>query len=131
MLTPDEYFGKFTPQFDPGEVVRANADFLLERVNALLDELPQIPAAVERIVNSGWRPASYNATVPNAAPNSRHITGQAIDIRDPDGELDEFLFNNPQFLSRFQLWMEHPLSSKGWTHLQSVPPRSGNRIFFP
>lgn len=31
-------------------------------------------------INSGWRSSSYNATIPNAHPNSSHIQGYALDF---------------------------------------------------
>lgn len=131
MLTPEEYFGKVLYIEPPSDEVRANAADLLNRVNALLADCVLIEAAMEPVVNSGWRPAGYNATIANAAPKSKHITGQAIDLADPDGDLDDFLFNNQWLLEKHRLWMENPLATKGWTHLQSVAPRSGNRVFIP
>ncbi len=131
MITPEDYFGRMTHIEEPSQEIRENAAELLERVNALLADLAPMEEALAPAVNSGWRPASYNATIANAAPKSKHITGQAIDLADPDGDLDDYLFNNPQVLARHGLWLEHPLSTKGWCHLQCVPPRSGNRVFFP
>lgn len=131
MLTPEDYFGRVLHVEAPSDHVKENAADLIDRVNSLLADCVLIEAAMNPTVNSGWRPAAYNATIANAAPKSRHITGEAIDLADPDGDLDDFLFNNPQVLSRHALWMEHPLATKGWCHLQSVAPRSGNRIFFP
>ena len=34
-------------------------------------------------------------------------------------------------LASLGLWMEHPLATKGWCHLQVVSPRSGMRVFYP
>lgn len=84
-------------------------------------------------VSSGWRPAPVNSSTPNAAPNSKHMTGQAIDIYDPDGELDDWLLTNygQASLTALGLWMEHPSATKSWCHVQTVPPRSGARVFFP
>lgn len=127
MITLASYFG---PHGEPPETVKQNALELLARVNALLSELPY-DEAHEPKVNSGWRPADYNKTVRNAAPNSRHITGQAVDIADPDGVIDSYLHTNFQLLIKHGLWMEHPSATKGWSHLQSVPPRSGNLCFYP
>lgn len=113
----------------PIDVVE-NAEQLLARVNALLEELPYDEAHEPRI-NSGWRPAAYNKTVRGAAPNSKHITGQAVDIADPDGVIDAHLHTHFDLLIKHRLWMEHPSATKGWCHLQSVPPRSGNLCFYP
>lgn len=84
-------------------------------------------------VSSGWRPPAVNANTPNAAPNSKHMTGQAIDIYDPDGDLDEWLMSGEgqSALAALGLWMEHPSATKGWSHLQTIPPRSGRRVFYP
>jgi len=126
MITLEDYFGRVSHIADPSEDVEFNARELLLRVNTLLASL-----GLKTTVNSGWRPPAYNAMIPNAAPNSKHMTGQAIDLADPEGELDDVLFKDPTNLINHELWMEHPLATKGWCHLQSIPPRSGNRIFFP
>lgn len=112
------------------EEVRANAIELLSKVNALLAVI-DLPEARTPKVNSGWRPKSYNDMVPGAAPNSKHITGQAIDIADPDGALDDFLMDRTYLLARFGLYMEAPAFTKSWTHLQSVAPRSERLVFNP
>jgi hypothetical protein len=135
-LTLEDYFGRMSRVGEaPPEDVRTNSMELLRRVNALLDDpaLEPIEAAGDKHVNSGWRPAWYNAQIATAAPKSKHITGEAIDIADPDGELDDYLFTaeGRELLDKYGLWMEHPLSTKGWCHLQSVAPRSGNRVFIP
>lgn len=84
-------------------------------------------------VSSGWRPATVNASTPNAAPNSKHMTGQAVDIYDPDGDLDDWLMSGigQATLNALGLWMEHPSATKTWSHIQTIPPRSGNRVFYP
>lgn len=127
----DQYFGQH-PGDAPSAATKANALTLLARVNTMLIQLPpEIECAKKPVVNSGWRPAWYNATVANAAPNSKHITGEAIDLADPEGELDEFLLAHPQRLIDHDLYLEHPSTTRRWTHLQSVGPKSGRRIFFP
>ena len=130
MISIEDYFGRHSGGPKPSEEVRANALELLSKVNAMLADI-QLQEAQEPKVNSGWRPQGYNATIPGAAPNSKHITGQAVDLADPDGALDDFLFVRPARLIEHGLYMEHPLATKGWVHLQCVAPRSGNRIFYP
>lgn len=129
-LTLDDYFGAQSLTEIPSAEVRANALRLLSRVNALLAKI-NLEEAREPKVNSGWRPAWYNSTVPGAAPRSRHITGEAIDLADPEGALDQYLMDYNVLLADHDLYMEHPAATKGWTHLQSAPPRSGNRTFYP
>lgn len=119
--------------------IRANAEVIVERANRLLDA-----AAVDGVVstksdsgfghvNSGWRPAAVNATIPNAARSSKHMLAQAIDIDDDGGELDEWCLTDTgqDALIRLGLYLEHPAATKGWCHVQSVPPKSGNRTFYP
>lgn len=136
-LTQEDYFGRisFAQYGVPSPEVYANSVILLERVNRLLEAVltvvPDMEAALNPKVNSGWRPAAYNAAVPNAAPKSKHMSGEAIDLADLDGELDELLLDNIGILQGAQLWMEHPLATKSWCHLQCVPPRSSNRVFYP
>ena len=130
-----DYFGRVSRFDPPCDGVIANANELLFRVNNLLDKIqiayPDTQDARDWRVNSGWRSVKYNATIPGAAVNSKHVTGQAIDLADPDGVLDNILFNDTTLLVEASLWLEHPASTKGWTHWQSVPPKSGNRVFFP
>lgn len=84
-------------------------------------------------VSSGWRPPAINAATVGAAPNSKHMTGLAIDIYDPDGDLDDWLMTGEgqACLGALGLWMEHPSATKGWSHVQTVPPRSNRRVFYP
>lgn len=128
MISLETYFGSHEEK--PDEAVQANALDLLSRVNAMLAKIA-LPEAHTPMVNSGWRPAAYNATVKGAAPKSKHITGQAVDIRDDEGALDDYLVSHTGLLIEHGLYMEHPLSTKGWTHLQSVRPGSGNLVFYP
>lgn len=113
------------PEDLTGEI-EANAAELLRRVNDLLDVFGE-----ERAVRSGWRPPQVNQATPNAAPRSKHMTGQAIDLDDPEGDLDQWCLDNGKELSRLGLWQEHPAATKSWCHLQSVPPKSGRRVFYP
>jgi hypothetical protein len=118
------------------EAVRKAADDLIERVNGLLtalDYTPEIHPVMKSPVTSGWRPPSFNPLVQGASPRSNHITGKAVDLYDPEGELDELLLTakGKKALESAGLWQEHPSATKGWCHLQSVPPKSGNRVFYP
>lgn len=119
--------------------IRDNAARTVELVNQLLERAAAsgiCPSQRDNgfgCVASGWRPASVNAQTPRAAPNSRHITGQAIDIADDDGLLDDWLLSDPgqRAIEEIGLWMEHPACTKSWAHLQTVPPLSGRRVFYP
>lgn len=128
MLTIQDYWmgrdRKYPDSLTPE--IEGNALELIDRVNILLSEFGQ-----ERKVNSGWRPPEVNGKTPGAAPLSKHMKGLAIDLADPEGDLDEWCMDNLDSLERIGLWMEHPAATKGWCHLQSLPPRSGKRVFYP
>ena len=61
------------------------------------------------------------------------MTCEAIDLYDPDGDLDEWLLSDAgqRAMADLGLWHEHPSATKGWAHLQTKPPRSGRRTFYP
>lgn len=142
MITFEDYFGRVSHIEAPDEIVKANADTLLKRVNALL-----VACGFKTGVASGWRPPAYNAELrrkfiagepggANTAVRSRHMTGEAIDLTDTaEQQIALHLFANPELLIEHGLYMEHPVATKGmrtnWCHLQTQPPRSGNRIFVP
>ena len=115
----------------------ANAEQTVYRVNKLFELLAAYNIEVEfspitkTPITSGWRPAQLNAGTPGAAPKSNHITCQACDIYDPDGLIDDLLSGIPNLLEGLQLWLEHPSATKGWCHVQTIPPKSGKRIFYP
>lgn len=138
VITLADYLGehvKTHPQ-DLTPELTANASRTVEKVNQLFQALEFAEIKVERnasgsYLNSGWRPAAYNATVKNAAVRSMHITGEAADIFDPEGAIDDYLMGNLMVLAGLGLYMEHPAATKGWTHVQTRAPRSGNRVFYP
>lgn len=116
----EKYPDELTPE------IESNATELLRRANDLMDVFGQ-----DRAVRSGWRPKEVNEATPNAAVFSKHMTGQAVDLDDPEGDLDQWCLDNANELARLGLWQEHPSATKGWTHLQFVPPKSGKRCFYP
>ncbi len=112
--------------------IRANASETVARANLLISSYRMLTKDTEhRKVASGWRPALVNAATPGAAPRSKHMTGQAIDISDPEGDLKQWCMDNEEVLATVGLWMEHASACKGWLHVQIVPPKSGKRVFYP
>lgn len=119
--------------------IKRNAETTVELANKLLTLAKVAGVTLETnprtktIVSSGWRPPEVNAAVPGAAAKSKHMTGQAIDLYDPDGDLDDWCMSDggQKVLADLGLWLEHPSATKGWCHVQTVPPRSGRRVFYP
>jgi hypothetical protein len=128
VITLEDYFmGR--EKLYPGELTEelwANAVVTVERANALLTR-----SGLQRGVNSGWRPAVVNAAVKNAARHSKHILCLAIDIDDDDNALDAWCMAHQKVLKEIGLWLEHPTATPRWCHVQTVPPRSGKRVFHP
>lgn len=80
------------------------------------------------IVSSGYRPGHYNKKA-GGAPNSTHLTCQAVDFRDVDGALAQWCLNNVNALVDANLYLEDPAHTPGWVHLQTRPTKK--RIFTP
>jgi hypothetical protein len=129
----DYYMGR--DKLYPDELTakrRLNATRTVELVNALLKRYQDTGGDVSHaVVSSGWRPPQINAKVRNAAPRSNHMECLACDIADVSGKLDAWCLANQSVLHELGLWLEHPGYTKGWCHVQTVPPRSGNRVFIP
>ena len=139
-ITTEMYYrgrDRLYPQ-DLTPTIKANVARTLAAVNALVAALERDKVGIEchpvtkTPVSSGWRPPAINAATPNAAVRSKHMTGEALDLYDPDGVLDDWCLKNRKRLKEeFGLYLEHPSATKGWCHVQIVPPRSGNTVFYP
>ena len=141
MITIDDYWmGRDeTHAVELSTNVRANALLMVELVNKFM-VLGKVAGvrfednpATGSPVSSGWRPPAINSAVPNAAPRSKHMTGQACDLYDPEGDIDDWAMSDPgqRVLTDLGLWLEHPAATKGWCHIQSVPTGSKRRVFYP
>lgn len=96
---------------------------------------------------SGWRPGKVNELTSNAAKLSTHLTAHAGDPRDTvDGSFAWWCKRNLHVLEVHALWMEDPVATvvrawvlakeqgrepTPWSHLQSLPPRSNLRCYWP
>jgi hypothetical protein len=79
---------------------------------------PLYPKAVS--VTRGYRDEEKNMEV-GGVPNSPHLTGEAVDLKDKDGKLALWFMNNIHILRELGLYMEDPRYTKGWVHLQTRP----------
>jgi hypothetical protein len=119
--------------------VMANAEKTVKLVNSLLAVMESEGMKLEAhpvsqsLVSSGWRPPQINRQVKGAAPKSKHMTGEAVDLYDPEGDIDNFLMSGQgqRVLASLGLYIEHPSATKSWSHIQIVPPRSQQRVFYP
>ena len=107
-------------------VVMQNAAHTVDLANELLTFFGS-----PRGCNSGWRPKALQMEVNPRAPNSKHITAEAIDIEDKDGNFKRWCVANELLLASLGLHMEDPGSTPTWVHIQTVPPKSGRVIFVP
>lgn len=82
------------------------------------------------MISSGYRCSKHNVSI-GGAKMSNHVRGLACDFKDTNGEIDDFCMKNLNVLKDLGLYLEHPDATKGWTHLQVVAPKSGNRVFKP
>lgn len=110
---------------DYNDEMKSNATTLVEKVNSCL----QLMGIKEATVSSGWRPKTYNDTIPNASKTSKHITCEAVDLQDSDKKLKEKILANLAILEQLGLYLEHPDDTPTWAHLQMKAPPSGNRVF--
>lgn len=62
---------------------------------------------------------------------SAHLSGLAVDIRDRDDHFWGWCMDEIDFLAALGVYLEDKRSTKGWTHCQLVPPKSGYRVFIP
>ena len=136
MLTLDVYF-KHKKQYEKefNQEIFNNGLLLLQKVDQLIEILSVnnmfFTEKEGNIISSGWRPVSYNSKVKNAAKKSNHTLGKAIDLYDANNKVGKYLLKNKKHLEELGLYCEHPDATPGWLHIQTVPPRSGNRFFYP
>ena len=132
MITADAFWmGRKDKYVDELSVmVQRNAAETLGKVNTLLS-FAEMDGIYCNECSSGWRPSAVNDATANAAKNSKHKTGQAVDVTDPDRRLAQWCIMNLGRLDRLGLWMEDPRWTPTWVHFQTVPPSSGRRVFIP
>lgn len=106
-------------------------DQFKENMKALLAKLDTVRFEWGKPLNisSGYRPGRFNKAA-GGATNSAHLTCEAVDLVDTDGSLAKFL-NNEERLKIYGLYLENPVRTPGWCHLQTRATKSGNRIFNP
>jgi hypothetical protein len=91
---------------------------------------PTNPATKTQVAGEtygGFRPQDC----PQGAPHSAHKEGLAVDRYDPSGAIDSWLLKNQYALGSCGVYIEHPSTTKGWSHWSIRPPASGHHVFYP
>ena len=137
MITLEQYVGIHKESTDWTAERQANAKVLLDNCAGLEEEMvnsgvkfpvnPKTKTQVSGETFGGFRPQSC----PIGAPNSNHKLGKAVDRYDPKGEIDAWCMAHLDRLEAHNIWLEHPDDTPGWSHWQSVGPKSGRRVFKP
>lgn len=125
MITRSELLMGRDIQFPLGNTIETNLNKLLDCLNKF-----RLIYGKPLTVSSGYRPGGFNSTA-GGAKRSNHMVCLACDFLDLDSSLDSFCVGSPEVLESCGLYLEHPMWTKGWCHLQCVPPVSGKRIFVP
>lgn len=125
MITLSQYFGA-KPHNQEHE---DNATYLLRMVDELMHKSglprPIDPDTGSEVSGSrgGQGDGGFRLTTSTTGrPGSAHKTGQAVDVYDPVGELDDWITDD--ILVECGLWREDPDNTPGWCHLQT---RSASR----
>lgn len=102
----------------------------LKRLHAAINKVREAYGK-PMIVTSGVRSKADQMRINPRAPNSNHVRGLAVDIRDRDGKLWEWCMENIEMIEDLGFYLEDKKATPTWIHFQLVPPRSGRRIFKP
>ena len=137
MITPTDYFGKFIQHKDATPAVHMAANRLLNAVNLLMSmaEADGVKFPINPVTHSQVSGAKYGGFRPRecsiGAGRSAHKTAEAVDIYDPDDEIDKWCLSNTDKLEEVGIYLEHPDYTVGWSHWSIRRPKSGNRVFYP
>lgn len=134
MIKVEDYFRDSREHFGfvPSDNDLANAVDLLERVEALEADFVEDGGQVFSMT-SGHRCRAKTLDLIKkgyrAAVGGKHESANAVDVADPLNELDAWLDDDK--LASYGLYREAPEATKGWVHLQNIPPGSHRRTFNP
>lgn len=126
---------KDTPISDISLEIQHNLEEVLLRIN-------KIRTAYNKpmTVTSGYRTMQDHIRIYNAKGimdskkipmASNHLYGRAVDISDPNKDLQKWCLANIKMLEDIGLWMEDFSATPNWCHFQICPPKSGKRMFKP
>lgn len=110
------------------ETIKINCLKTLDCTNKLLSVVSKDLNIKSFSCTSGWRPSEVNNLLPNADPNSPHVTGEGIDILDTNNILKKYIGKNPKLVYEcgFKAIEDFKLT-KTWIHLQTRTPLNGQK----
>jgi hypothetical protein len=123
-LTVDDYLMGRDRQYGITATQLLAARELVDTLNALMTK-----CAIQLVITSGYRPPALNMLIPGSKPGDAHESCRGVDLRDSGKALSKWLVENVETMVILNLWMESPTDAADHVHLQSYPPKSGNRIF--
>lgn len=112
----------------------SNLEKLIKKTNKLQERYGKL----QFVITSGFRSLLEHLgiyrrkgiTDPKKIPmKSKHLFCQAVDIEDKDGKFYQWCQKNEAILQELGLYYE--LGTRGWVHIQIIPPASGKIGFWP
>ncbi len=143
MITLEQYFRKPRPlahEANAAELLRLRNELREEWMAATGKRCPVDPDTESEISGVARGDGDGGYRTPGSrtgAAGSSHRSGEGVDDYDPADDLDAWLdgFEDGKggnsMLEKHHLYREHPSATKGWCHLTTRAPRSGNRTFLP
>lgn len=143
-MTIEELIGDQLEQ--PDAFSLQNLHWLLVMVNRFEELVREKLPGGKLVCNSGWRSWAKHKAIYQAINDKRliagkpelpiplhsaHLSGNAVDLNDPDGTLKVLVAENIAFFEKEGGYFEAFIYTNGWVHLQRVAPRSGVRFFVP
>lgn len=108
----------------------AEIDKNIDRLLVIMNKIRTVYAK-PMIVDSGWRPKVINDATSNSAKRSNHMLGLAVDIKDADSKLMQWVIANLNLMQQLGVYMEDFRWTPSWCHFQIISPGSGKRIYIP
>lgn len=106
---------------------------VLDNLLELFDALSSLESEMgfDLIISRGYSTPKEQMEINPKAPNSAHISGQAVDIEDLDKDVWKWCDANLDVLEVLGFYIEDGNYTASHVHLQTRAPASGHRVFIP
>lgn len=113
--------------------IQDNLNILLTKINIIrkIWNKPMIVTSGLRTIDEHILIYKKKGILVDIPMKSKHLSGDACDIYDPNKELQNFILNNIRMLEDVGLWCEDFNYTPNWVHFQTIPPKSGKIFFIP